>query len=121
MAASAEGRIFSGREGKARGLVDELGGLAEAIARARSLASLPADARVSVAGEPSGLLDALGDDDSQARAGALPAQLPGGMGVAAADLLARLGPELAPFLSSMAPLGDGERILCALPFGLMVR
>ena len=31
VAASAEGRIFSGRDGKARGLVDELGGLAEAI------------------------------------------------------------------------------------------
>jgi protease-4 len=121
VAASAEGRIFSGREGKARGLVDELGGLAEAFARARSLASLPADARVSVAGEPSGLLDALGDNPSQARGETVPAQLPEGLGTAAAELLARVGPELAPFLASMAPLGDRERILCALPFGLTVR
>ena len=35
IAPSAEGRIFSGMEGKARGLVDELGGLGAAIARAR--------------------------------------------------------------------------------------
>jgi protease-4 len=54
VAESAEGRIFSGRDGKSRGLVDELGGLAMAIARARTLAGLPADARVDVAGEPSG-------------------------------------------------------------------
>jgi protease-4 len=121
VAASAEGRIFSGRAGKARGLVDELGGLAEAIARARTLAGLPADARVNVAGAPSGLLDALGADESEARAGTVRAQAPGAMEDAAAALLVRLGPELAPFLSSMAPLGDRERILCALPFGLTVR
>jgi protease IV len=121
VAASAEGRIFSGREGKARGLVDELGGLAEAIARARTLAGLPADARVNVAGAPSGLLDALGGDESEARAGTVRAQAPGAMEDAAAALLLRLGPELAPFLSSMAPLGGRERILCAVPFGLTVR
>ena len=52
VAASAEGRIFGGRDGKARGLVDEIGGLREAIARARAMAGLPADARVEAASEP---------------------------------------------------------------------
>jgi protease-4 len=120
VAASAEGRIFSGREGKTRGLVDELGGLEAALARARILAGLPADARVNVAGEPSGLLDALGDDDPEAQANASSA-FPAGLGIAASELLARTGPELAAFLSSAAPLGEGERILCVLPFGLTVR
>src|SRR4029077_2616645 len=42
----AEGRIWSGTQGKERGLVDELGGLGAAIAKARELAKLPADAQV---------------------------------------------------------------------------
>jgi protease-4 len=121
VAASAEGRIFSGREGKNRGLVDELGGLTEAIARARTLAALPADARVSVVGESSGLLDALGEEQPQGRAGAtLPRPL-AGAGLIAAGLLERVGPELVVFAESLAPLGEHERVLCALPFALTVR
>ena len=68
VAASAEGRIFGGRDGKVRGLVDEIGGLREAIARARSMAGLPADARVEAAGQPGGLLRTLTDDDPQGQA-----------------------------------------------------
>jgi protease-4 len=45
--AVARGRVWSGTQAKDRGLVDELGGLDAAIAQARSLAGLPADARVS--------------------------------------------------------------------------
>jgi protease-4 len=111
VAASAEGRIFGGREGKARGLVDELGGLREAIARARSLASLPADARFAVAGEPSGLLEALADDGPPPQAGVHEL----------ASSIARIAPELGPFVESMAPLAQHERALCALPFALLVR
>jgi protease-4 len=113
VAASAEGRIFSGREGKNRGLVDELGGLTEAIARARTLAAL--------VGESSGLLDALGEEQPQGRAGAtLPRPL-AGAGLIAAGLLERVGPELVVFAESLAPLGEHERVLCALPFALTVR
>jgi protease-4 len=111
IAASAEGRIFSGRDARERGLVDELGGLREAIARARELAGVPADARVSVAGESGGLLDALADDP-QGRA-LVPA--------ATAAALGRIAPDVAPFVSSLAPLAEHERVLCALPFGLSVR
>jgi protease-4 len=120
VAASAEGRIFSGRDGKARGLVDELGGLSEAIARARVLAGLPTDARFSVAGEPSGLLDALGEEETQAGTAQLLATRTT-TARAAAQLLASLGPDLAPFVASVAQLGDGEHVLCALPFALTVR
>ncbi len=117
VAASAEGRIFGGRDGKARGLVDEIGGLREAIARARAMAGLPADARVEAASEPGGLLRTLTDDDphGQARAGDL------------GPLLARAGravpdfAELGPFAASLLPLAGGEHALCALPFALTVR
>jgi protease-4 len=117
VAASAEGRIFGGRDGKERGLVDEIGGLREAIARARALAGLPADARVEASSEPSGLLRTLTDDDpqGQARAGDLAALL----GRAARSL-----PDfrhVGPFVESLLPLTAGEHALCALPFALTVR
>ncbi len=111
VAASAEGRIFAGRDGLARGLVDEIGGLPEALAKARSLAGLSADARFAVAGEASGLLQALGDDDPPASAKAIPSVAR--LGVAAA--------ELTPFVESMLPLAQHERALCAMPFALTVR
>jgi protease-4 len=116
VASSAEGRIFSGREGKARGLVDELGGLTDAIARARTLASLPPDARVTLVGESSGLLDALGEDDSpEGREARIEGPSVLGSG------LVRIAPELVPFVASLAPLVEHERALCALPFALTVR
>lgn len=120
VAASAEGRIFSGRDGKARGLVDELGGLSDAIGRARTLAGLPADARVAVAGETGGLLDALAEDEPQGRAGSL-LEHALGAGRPTQLLLAHFAPELGPFLAAVAELGDRERVLCALPFALTVR
>src|SRR5262249_25111613 len=43
---SAQGRVFTGAEAKKRGLVDELGGLEDALAAARTQAKLPADAPV---------------------------------------------------------------------------
>ncbi|MGH7293341.1 MAG: S49 family peptidase, partial [Polyangiaceae bacterium] len=120
VAASAEGRIFSGRDGKARGLVDALGGLSDALAKARALAGLDADARVAVVGEAGGLLDALAEDGPRGRAEgpverALAERRLGAMA------RAELAPDLLPFLAAMAELGDRERVLCALPFALTVR
>ena len=37
----ARGRVWTGAQGKALGLVDQLGGLTEAIAKARELANIP--------------------------------------------------------------------------------
>jgi protease-4 len=114
VAASAEGRIFGGRDGLTRGLVDEIGGLSEAIARARSMAGLAPDARFAVAGEASGLLQALGDDDPP-NAGNTARSIPplAGLGALALDLV--------PFVESLLPLAQHERALCAMPFALTVR
>jgi protease-4 len=111
VADSAEGRIFGGRDAKARGLVDELGGLQAAVARARSMAGLPADARVAVVGESPGFLESLAEDEprGQTRAGRV------------AALADQAAPALGPFVASLAPMADHELALCALPFALTVQ
>jgi protease IV len=114
VAESAEGKIFSGREGKARGLVDELGGLALALAKARELAKLPDTAHVAVVGGKPTFFDALepggaADEKIRATSGS---PLP---------MLERIAPDLVPFVSSFAPLAEGERAVVAVPFALTVR
>jgi protease-4 len=111
VAESAEGRIFGGRDALARGLVDEIGGLEEAIARARSLAHLPADARVAGAEESHGLVQRFVDDDppSDTRSPALVRVLQG------------VAPEVVPFVASLGGFVHGDAALCALPFALTIR
>ena len=48
----AHGRVWSGRQAKENGLIDELGGLARAIEIAKDLAEVPADEMVSVVHYP---------------------------------------------------------------------
>jgi len=48
VAAAAEGRVWSGRQAKALGLVDRLGGIENALDEAKVLAGLPPEARVAV-------------------------------------------------------------------------
>jgi protease-4 len=119
----AEGRLFSGTQAKANGLVDELGGLHDAYAKARALAGLPADAGVQLLAGKSGLLEAIdnaaGDDESdsaQAPSAAAPA-----LGFAPAATLDTLAPELRPYVTSLASLAGSERVLAALPYALVVR
>jgi protease-4 len=125
VAASAEGRIFAGRDGKGRGLVDEIGGLQEAIVRARAMAGLPVDARVELAGEPSGILGMLGDDSKAQSQASAQSQATRSTTLAAAGmLLGRSSAEVAElglFAASLRPLAEGETALCALPFALTVR
>jgi protease-4 len=120
VAESAEGRIFSGRQGKERGLVDEIGGLDAAIAKARTMAKVSAHARVAVVGGKGGLLDGLdpsgGEESARAR---LEAKLANGGSPLGA--LEKMAPELVPFATSMAPLLEGERSAAAVPFALIVR
>ncbi|MDF2693177.1 MAG: Protease [Labilithrix sp.] len=113
VAESAEGRIFSGKEGKARGLVDEIGGLGAAIAKARELANLSTSARVAVVTGKSGLFEALDPGGAEERVRASAAS-PLGM-------LDRIAPDVVPFVTGLAPLAEGERTVVALPFALMVR
>jgi protease IV len=118
---SAEGRIFSGRQGKERGLVDLLGGLDFAIERARVLAKLPADARVGVVGQKGGFLDSLvdgGGDDSEERAQSA---------VETASTKSLLGafsavaPELGAFVGTFEPFIRGEKVVAGVPFSVVVR
>jgi protease IV len=127
IAPNAEGRIFGGVEAKDRGLVDELGGLSDAIALALELGSLPKDAPVEVVDDEQGLLDMLveGDPGADSRAGTDQA-VGASMGQAAREAL--LPPALRAampgaeaLLGSLAPLLAGERALAAVPFGLTVR
>jgi protease-4 len=113
VAENAEGRIFSGRDGKARGLVDELGGLGAAIAKARELAKLPESARVAVVAGKHGLFDGfdLGGTEERVRADA----------TSPTTFLERTAPDVLPFVTSLAPLAEGERTAVAVPFALTVR
>ena len=119
----AEGRLFSGLQAKQNGLVDEMGGLHEAYAKARALAGLPADAAVEVFSGRSGLLEALdsaaGDDDPDSARAPLAAATSGPEG--AARLADHLAPELIPYVTSLAALQTGERALTTLPYALVVR
>jgi protease-4 len=69
--AAAKGRVWSGEDAKAKGLVDALGGYETTLSLARAAANLPDDAPINVVVYPRerGLLAALrnrlqGDDDS---------------------------------------------------------
>lgn len=57
--ALATGRVWTGRRALELGLIDELGGLHDAIALARELADLPEDAPVQAFPRPIGLLEQL--------------------------------------------------------------
>jgi protease-4 len=117
VAENAEGKIFSGREARARGLVDELGGLGAAIAKARELASLSESAHVAVVEGKPGFLEVLepgGNTEERARAS-------GSVSLSAIELVDRVAPDLVPFVTSLAPLAEGDRTVLAMPFALMVR
>ncbi len=96
----ARGRVWTGEDAKAHGLVDRLGGLKLAIDLAKQAGGIPTEAEVELRPfpEPKGLVEriiaryALGTGSSQ------PAALGGFTGLAE-----RLG----PWLERLLPLGDG--------------
>jgi protease-4 len=117
--ASAEGRIWSATQGLERGLVDEIGGLSQAIAHARKLASLEADAPVTVEGGADGLLELLNLEEGADEASVKRAF----ERLAERRMLSleALPVELRPFAASLAPLFAGEHVVAALPYALTVR
>lgn len=116
IAPNAEGRIFSGKDGKRLGLVDEIGGLREAITRARELAKLPADARVGTIGGRPAFLEKLEGGGAEERAA-----LAQSNGLDPIAIVQKALPEVAPFVTSMLPLAENERVVLATPFALWVR
>lgn len=123
IAGAAEGRIFAGNAAKELHLVDEWGGIEQAIVAARQLAKLDDSAPVRLAGETSGILEWFDDDDSASD----DSRAPGWLGLARrAAGLSEAPAEALPagaavFLGSLAPLVNGERTLTALPFALLLR
>ena len=115
----AEGRIWSGAQGKERGLIDELGGLRRSIALARQLGGLDAQAPVVVEGGADSLLEALlvGEGADAAQLGMALER----MQAARAPLLRAIGHELGPFIGGLNPLLGREPVLTVLPFALVVR
>ena len=113
--AVARGRIWSGEDARARGLVDALGGLPEAVAEARRRAGVPEGEELALVtyGGPSGLLAALAGEN-----GVL-TQLGAGAERAAPepDALQRLAREVG--VPSLFLLEPGMK--AALPFELQLR
>ena len=117
--ASAEGHIWSGDQGLERGLIDEVGGLSEALAAARKAAHLDAEAPVSVEGGRDSLLDSLlvSDDASDADAAAAFERL---SSASSTRLLSEVPQELRAFVSGFAPLAEHEHVAAALPYALLI-
>jgi protease-4 len=115
---SAEGRIFSGLQGKERGLVDEIGGLSNALAWVKKRAGLAPDVPVSLEGARESLLDLLllGEeaDESQARAALVRFEREH-------SLLLQIPPKLRASVGALQPLLAGETAIAALPFALELR
>ncbi len=70
--AAAEGRVMTAQDGKDLGLIDEMGGLSEALQKARAAAGLAPDAPVELWPAPKGMIDAInellsGNGDDEAR------------------------------------------------------
>ncbi|MEO7113960.1 MAG: S49 family peptidase [Polyangiaceae bacterium] len=116
IAVSAEGRIFTGREGKARGLVDEIGGLEEAIAKARELAKLSADAKVTSYEDQPKFVEMLGGSDAPKAAIRMPSAM---------DMLRNVAPEavgqIEPFAEALAPVTRGDHMLLAMPYAILIQ
>ena len=122
IAASAEGRIFSGVEGKKRGLVDTLGGIGAAMARAKELAGLPPDALVRTFTATPKLVDVLyGGEGPESVAPLDPSKLSAPSAASAIAWTREVAPETFVFAQSLEPLVAEERYACAVPFALIVR
>ena len=108
----AQGRVWSGRQALGLGLVDELGGLQDAVRYAAQRAKLGEDYRVDAPGEPRSLLEKclrlLGDDKapySHAQAGPVDG----------------LRNQLQQALGTVQALNDPQGVYARMPFDLMLR
>ncbi len=115
---SAEGRIFGGATAKERKLVDELGGLDDAVRHALSVSGLGDDGKVRIRGSSGGLAELLAGTDE-------------GTKVLADHAARNLDPlervfagmpvEARDWLSAVSPLARREGVVTALPFVILGR
>jgi len=107
--AIARGRVWSGLDAKGKGLVDEMGGLLEAIDAAKARAGIPAseDCEISILGEPRGLLSSLAGSDGMFSAvlgeTSAPPALPATLGQLATEIGADQVLLLQPGVKAMMP------------------
>jgi len=120
VAAAAEGRIFAGSAAKDLNLVDEWGGIEQAIEHAKKLAKLDENAPVRLAGDTGAIFDWFDDDASSddAPGGSLWRRLVGVPTLGTRS--AASSGDVETFLGSMAPLVQGEQTLAALPFVVLL-
>jgi protease IV len=114
----AEGRIWSGQHGKERGLVDDFGGLADAIQLARELGELDERAPVVVQGGSESLFQTLllGSDASDAEIAAAVSRFE----ARRSPLVRAIPTELRAFIGSHSALAEGEATTLAMPHALFV-
>ena len=105
--AVAEGRMWTGHQALTSGLVNQMGGLHQAVERARALASVPAGTPVQIVPEPKSLMEIIGEALSEPQ-------------VRVTQSLARRHPPIAYGLSLAALLID-EQVLTFAPTFLTVR
>jgi protease-4 len=116
----AEGRIWSGVQGLEHKLIDEYGGLSEAIAVAKREAKLPEDAPVKIEGSAESLLEMLNiDSDSPPDEGAIRAAL-ARLRAAGPTPLDGVAEPLRSHVMALAPLIGRERVLTVAPFAWKV-
>ncbi|MBL9022732.1 MAG: signal peptide peptidase SppA [Myxococcales bacterium] len=113
---AAQGRIFGGERAKSLKLVDDIGGLADAIDFALAESGLGAEGKVRLRGQPGGLAELLAGGDEAARAAVLQAAHEMDP---LSRLLAGFPGEVEDWVRAMAPLGAGEKMVTATPFVLM--
>ncbi|KPK65375.1 MAG: hypothetical protein AMK73_03200, partial [Planctomycetes bacterium SM23_32] len=111
----AEGRAWTGGQAHRRGLVDELGGLSDAIRAAKEQAGIPPEQRVHIVHlpRPQSVVELLlfGDEESP--------ELRGGDVWGRGALPEPLG-RLRPYVAALTALQD-EAALCLLPAVVTVR
>lgn len=116
--AVAEGRIWSGTQGKEHGLIDEFGGLAQALRIARTLAGLTAATPVRVEGPAEGILAALGlDAHASAEDVSLALEHQRRKLWSPIELAPR---HLTPWLTGLTPLLGSERVIALWPTALSI-
>jgi len=111
--AVARGRVWSGRQARARHLVDSYGGIAEALYKARSLAGLGEEYEVLELPESQGLLQTL--------LGLAGFGASADVGSGGADLLRLLSPRLRRALRATAPFlaTESEAPQALLPYAIV--
>ena len=119
--ATAEGEIYLATVGQKRGLIDELGGISDAIALARKEAGLSDSVPVVMEGTAESLLEALflnPDASASEVQAALTRFEEAWLRQVSKWALGGHVEELRPFAASLSPLLAGESVVVALPFAL---